>query len=150
LQNAFREIDEQYTKVLRLAERDVESTIEYYNNWVSENSSFPSTEEEQREQVTRAKKARDHEREINDKFLKLRIRFSNDFKKQAESVAAYRTYLRLRLYKEDFAFQATRVGTTAAMSPEDRLAYHQEQYEEARKLVVALEESEKRLDALLA
>jgi hypothetical protein len=149
LQNAFKEIDEQYTKLLRLAEDDLESAIEHYDDWKSEITLFPSSAEEQLERVEKAKKARDHEREINDKFLKLRIRFPNNFQKQAESVAAYRAYLRLRLYKEEFASQAARAGTAADMSPEERLAHHQEQYEEARKLVVALEESEKRLDALL-
>jgi hypothetical protein len=150
LQKAFEEIDEQYTKLLRLAERDLESAIERYNSGKPENSPFPSTEEEQLEQVNSAKKARNHEREINDKFLRSRIRFSNDLKKQAESVAAYRAYLRLRLYKEEFASTAALGGTSADMSPEERFARHQEQYEEARKILIALEESEKRLDALLA
>ena len=150
LQNAFKEIDEQYTRLLRLAERDLESAIERHNDCTPENSPFPSTAEEQLEQVNSARRARDHEREVNDKFLRLRIRFANDFKKLAESVAAYRSYLRLRLYKEEFASPAAGVGAVADASPEERQAYHQEQYEEARRLVVALEESEKRLDALLA
>jgi hypothetical protein len=150
LQNAFKEIDDQYTKLLRLAERDLESAIERYNERKSEESPFPSTEEEQLEQVNRAKMARNHEREVNDKFLRLRIRFPNDYQKQAESVAAYRAYLRLRFYQEEFAASAALVGTGADVSPEERFATHQEQYEEARKILIALEESEKRLDALLA
>ena len=150
LQNAFGEIDEQYTKLLRLAERDLDTAIERYENRKSENSPFPSTEEEQLKQVDRAKRGRDRERDINDKFLRLRIRFPNDLKKQAAAVAAYRAYLRLRLYKEDFASTAAPAGTGADMSPEGRLAYHQEQYEEARKIVIALEECEKKLVALLA
>lgn len=150
LQNAFREIDEQYIKLLRLVEKDLELEIERYNNRKSEKSPFPSTEEEQREPVNRAKRARDHERELNDRFLRLRIRFPDDFKKQAESIAAYRAYLRFRLYKEEFSSTAALIGSDAGMSQEERLAYHQEQYEEARKILIALEESEKKLDALLA
>jgi len=150
LQNAYREIDEQYTELLRLAERDLESAIEHYDGCRSENSPSPSTDEQQLEQVHGAKKARDHEREVNDKFLRLRIRFPNDLEKQAESVAAYRAYLRFRLYKEEFASTAALVGTVTDMSPEERLAYHQEQYEEARRIAIALDEIEKRLDALLA
>jgi len=150
LQNAFEEIDKQYTALLRLAERDLESAIERYNSSKSENSPFPSTGEEQREQVHSAMKARDHEREVNDKFLRLRIRFPKDLKKQAESAAAYRAYLRFRVYKEEFASTAELVGTVAKMSPEERFAYHQEKYEEARRIRIALEEIEKKLDALLA
>jgi hypothetical protein len=150
LENAFREIDEQYTKLLCLAERDLDSAIERYHGSKLNNSPFPSTEEEQLEQINKAKKTRDHEREINDKYTRLRIRFSNDYKKQAESAAAYRAYLRFRLYKEEFASTAALVGTVADKSPEERVAYHQEQYEEARKIVIALEEIEKKLDALLA
>jgi hypothetical protein len=150
LQNAFKEIDEQYTRLLRLAEGDLESAIERYHHWKSESFPYPSTEAEQRELVNRARKARDHEREVNDKFLRSRIRFPNDFKKQAEAIAAYRAYLRLRLYKEEFADSAALVGTAGGMSPEERSAHHQERYEEARKIAVALEEVEKRLDALLA
>jgi len=125
LQNAFKEIDDQYTKLLRLAEEELESAIERYNTCKSENSPFPSTVGDQLEQVNRAKKARDHEREVNDKFLRLRIRFPNDFKKQAESVAAYRAYLRFRLYKEEFTSAAGFAGTVAEMSPEERFACHQ-------------------------
>jgi hypothetical protein len=149
LQNAFKEIDEQYTKLLRLAESDLESAIEGYNKWNSENSPFPSTEAEQLGQVNRAKQARDHEREVNDKFLRLRIRFANDLEKQAESVAAYRAYVRFRLCKEEFASRAALAGTGADLSPDERLARHQQQYEEARKIAVAVEECEKKLDALL-
>ena len=41
LQNAFKEIDEQYTRLLRLAERDLESAIERHNDCTPENSPFP-------------------------------------------------------------------------------------------------------------
>ena len=150
LQNAFMEIDEQYTGLLRLAEKDLDSAIERYNSLKSEDAPFPSAEEAHLEQINRAKKARDHEREVNDKFLRLRIRFAKDLEKQAESVAAYRAYLRLRLCKEEFASKTAIAGTVADSSPEERFAHHQEQYEEARKIMIALEESEKRLDALLA
>lgn len=150
LQNAFKEIDEQYTRLLRLAEGDLESAIERYHHWKSESSPFPSAEAEQLALVNRARKERDHEREVNDKFLRSRIRFPNDFKRQSEAIAAYRAYLRLRLYREEFAASTAPVGTASGMSPEERLAHHQERYEEARKLLVALEEAEKKLDALLA
>ena len=150
LQNVLKEIDEAYTTLLRLAERDLESAIERHQDCGSENPPFPASEEERLEQVNNARRARDQEREVNDKFLRFRIRFPNDFKKLAESAAAYRAYLRLRLYKEEFASSLAQVGTVADMSPEERFACHQEQYEEARKILIALEESEKRLDALLA
>ena len=150
LQNAFKEIDEQYTALLRLAERDLESAIERYNSPQSGSAPFPSSKDELLKQVHSARKARDHEREVNDKFLRSRIRFSNDFRKQVESVAAYRAYLRLRLYKEEFASKASFDGAAAGRSPEEKLAQHQDQYEEARKILIALRESEKRLDALLA
>jgi hypothetical protein len=150
LENAFREIDEQYTGLLRLAEKDLETAIEHYNSGKTEGSTVPPAEEGLLEQVNRTRRIRDHEREINDKFLRLRMRFPSDFKKQAESVAAYRAYLRVRLYQEEFASKAGLAGTAAGTPPEERFALHQEQYEEARKLLVALEESENRLNALLS
>lgn len=150
LQNAFREIDEQYTRLLRLAEQDLETAIERYNGRRSEVSTLPPTGEDLLEQVNRARRIRDHEREVNDRFLRLRIRFPSDLGKQGEAVAAYRAYLRLRLYQEEFAAKADLAGGTAVLPPEERLARHQEEYEEARKLLVALEESEKRLGALLS
>jgi hypothetical protein len=150
LQNALKEVEEAYTTLLRLAERDLESAIERYQDCRSENPPFPASEEERLEQVNSARRARDHEREINDNFLRLRIRFPNDFKKLAESAAAYRAYLRLRLYKEEFAPASVLDGTVADVSPEERAAGHQLQYEEARRLVIALEESLKRVEALLA
>lgn len=149
LQNAFKQIDEQYTRLLRRAERDLESTIERHDSCRSGSSPFPATQEELLEQVNSARRARDHEREVNDKFLRLRIRYPNDFRKLADAVAAYRAYLRLRLYKEGFPPAAAGAGAVADASPDERLSLHQERYEEARRLVVALEESEKRLDALL-
>lgn len=150
LQHTLKEVDEQYTTLLRLAERDLESAIESYNGGRSDDSPSSSSDKARREQVDAAREARDHEREVNDKFLRLRIRFAHDLKKQMESAAAYRAYLRLRLYKEEFASREPPAGAATETSPEDRLAYHQERYEEARKIAVALEESEKKLDALLA
>lgn len=150
LRHAFKELEQQYATLLRLAEGNLEAAIERYNSGKSGNPPLPLTDAEQFKEVESARKARDHEREVNDKFLRLRIRFAHDLEKQAESVAAYRAYLRLRLYREEFASAAAPVGAGAGMSPEERLALHQEQYEEARKIAVAVEESEKKLDALLA
>jgi len=144
LSKAFREIDEMYNNLLATLDNDVGSAIDDYSKWRSRNEVVKTfrTEEEIAESVNTAKRAKAHEEEVHEKFLRLRERFIGDPKKLSESIVAYRRYLGVKLKQYQDATVFANAGISGAVSFDEMMAA-------ARETMVILEENEKKMDILL-
>src|SRR5208283_6082614 len=126
-------------------DKDIGSAEENLKAWRSGDKVVRdfSSEDDLLKRINDTTAAKAHEKEVHEKFLRLRERFISDPKKLSESIVTYRRYLELKLHQCQGAESSTRALEVGAISFDEWMA-------EARETMIALEESERKLDALLS
>lgn len=144
LSKTFREIEQMYNRLLTEAEKCVGLAVENLGKWQSGDNAIRAiwTEDEIKESINAAKAAKAHEEEVYGKFLRLRERYVLNPKKLSESIVAYRKHLQIRFQHYEDAMLCESAVISGAFSIDEMMAAR-------RKVMIALEKNERKLDILL-
>lgn len=146
MRKAFEEIQGQYDKLLSIYNTELNTAIKNLQEWQSGNASkimqMATDEHNLIENVTEAKKRKEHEVEIYYRYLKLKERFVYDRKKLAEAILSYDRCLSLKL-------EQISAGDRYVSMLEGNAITMDKFIESGNEMRIAIQESERRLDVLL-
>jgi hypothetical protein len=129
--------------------------VENYNKWQSGDRviSTLKSEDELKDRINVVMASKKHAQEVNEKFIRLRERSIGNYKKLADALFWYKRYLSLRLNQFENAAIYSSALTSEGATFDERMTSVNEQLDEfmasANEHRIAIEESERRLDALL-
>jgi hypothetical protein len=144
LQKTISNIEAQYNKLLAILNKRIDMEVENYNKWKSGDKVILTlrNEDELKDSIDEAMASKKHEQEVNEKFLRLRERSIGNYKKLGDAIFWYKRYLSLRLNQFENATIYSNTLTGGVVTLDEFMA-------SANEHRIAIEESERRLDALL-
>jgi hypothetical protein len=125
--------------------KDIESEVENLRKWKAGDAVTRRVYLEDSELQARIAKANEstiHERELYDKFIRLRERFIGNYKRLAELIVLYSRYLDMKFKQDQMASAFSRAGVSDVMTFEER-------FSSANEIKISIEECERKLDLLL-
>ena len=145
LQKTISNIEAQHNNLLARLKKDIDEAVENYNKWKSGDSvtlMVFHSEDELKDRINEAMASKKHAQEVNEKFIRLRERFIGNYKKLADAIFWYQRYLTLRLKQFENAAIYLGALNSGVVTFDEFVA-------SANEGRIAIEESERRLDALL-
>jgi len=143
LQKMTSKIEEQHNKLLARLNQDVDMGVENYNQWQSGDITLGlESGDELKDRINEAMASKKHAQEVNEKFIRLRERYLLNYKKSADPIFWYMTYLDLRLNQfENADIYSSALSIEGATFDEFVISANEQR--------IPIEENERRLDALL-
>ena len=143
LQKMTSKIEEQHNKLLARLNQDVDMGVENYNQWQSGDITLGlESGDELKDRINEAMASKKQAQEVNEKFIRLRERYLLNYKKSADPIFWYMTYLDLRLNQfENADIYSSALSIEGATFDEFVISANEQR--------IPIEENERRLDALL-
>lgn len=140
----FKEIDQLYQKTQTIFAKDLEQTIKDLDQWHASNRTLRinSSKEDLETRLQNAQTVDKHEKEVYEKFIRLKEHFIQNPPKLAEAILIYKRYLGIRLKQNENAIVLSQALTSGVVS-------FNEFESSARKTIIILEELESKMDVLL-
>ena len=143
LKKFLEEIDTLYNKIKAYAVKDIDTAVENLKKWHAGGAiRIIRSEEELNQRLKDAQLADEHEKEVYEKFVRLRERFFQNPKKISDSITTCKRYLEVRLKQRQGASLFTDALTSGSITFEAFEAA-------AKETKIILEENERNLDILL-
>jgi hypothetical protein len=145
-----REIDSLYRKIHNECVGDLNSALSHLEDWKNMDRAVRDhykDEESINDRINTARTEIKHEEQLYDKFMRLQVRFIDDYEKLGEGIASYKSYLDLKLnayYDAESPF-----ASGPDLTSEAWLSHIDAIFESNKKRKIVLEEFERKIDVLL-
>ncbi len=144
LRKRIKETQKKYDELIAIIDRDMAESVVRYDKWKADNeiSHDLDSEQECRERMRNAIRAKMHEQEIHNKFTMLMERNGGDIKKLGEVLANFDRYIEVRLDTYRDAELSTRLLENGTMTFDEWVAV-------AKGGRTVTEKCERRIDIML-